>query len=427
MVSLLFFSMIPTWMAIVWRKYLASRPQSVAYVRHPRSVIVFRLDQLGDLVLTTPLFRELKRTCPRAHCTVVVRPEHTAILTTNRNIDEILPLRELRAAWLPVRTRWLASVLWFYWTVLRTQKFDLAISPRWDVDESLATMLCVLTNALRRVGHSARGPEAKRKANRGFDAAFDVVVPSGSLRHEVDRNLSIVEALGGKIVSRKSEIRLTDLDRKFAGELLPHHDKSRLLIAVGIGGRAAGRKWPLRSYAECITQLNQQRPVQPVVVCSGEEDAEASELSVMLPVPPYILSGVALRGVCAALERCDLFLGNDTGTAHLAAAMNCPTVVISRHPLNGDPDHANSPARFAPHGSTHVVVQPLSGVDGCTASCRSSAPHCIRNVTSERVVAAAMELLPTEPLRDRARPPLVLCRDTQVLEELQAVGVAGSV
>lgn len=114
----------------------------------------------------------------------------------------------------------------------------------------------------------------------------------------------------------------------------------------------------------------------------------------MLPVPPYILSGVPLRAVCAVLERCDLFIGNDSGAAHLAAAMECPTVVVSKHPLNGDPNHANSPVRFAPHCARCRVVQPLLGEDECVLSCRASEPHCILRVTSDRVVAAALELLP---------------------------------
>ena len=87
---------------------------------------------------------------------MVVRPQYKALLTTNRNVDEILPLREVKAKWLPSRARWLVSVLWFYWTELRHRQFDLAISPRWDVDESLATMLCALTNAGKRVGHSSQ-------------------------------------------------------------------------------------------------------------------------------------------------------------------------------------------------------------------------------------------------------------------------------
>ena len=394
MAGFLFLVTVPTWLGIAWRKCHAISRGAKSGSLAPRSIIVFRLDQLGDLILTTPLFRELKRLYPGARVTAVVPSAYKVILTTNRNTDEILTLDELRTKWLPGRARWLASVLWFYWIELRRRQFDLAISPRWDADESLATLLCVLTNASKRVGFSAQASVAKRKLNRGFDAAFDVVVPAGPVRHEVDRNLAIVSALGGRVESRRLEIRLTENDRKFASELLTHHDRRRVLVAIGIGGRAASRKWPLRSYAECIARLNQHQSVQPVIVCSREEDAEASELSVMLTIPPYILSGVPLRTVCAVLERCDLFLGNDTGTAHLAAAMDCPTVVVSKHPLRGDPNHANSPERFAPRCARYRVVQPTSGQGECVRSCHSSQAHCILRVSVDRVAAAAAELLP---------------------------------
>jgi lipopolysaccharide heptosyltransferase II len=385
---------LPTWLAIAWRMVHAIIRPVAKRAGSPRSIIIFRLDQLGDLVLTTPLFRELKRRYPEARCTAVVRPEYKALLTTNRSIDEILPLREVKVKWLPARARWLVSVLWFFWTQLRHRQFDLAVSPRWDVDENLTTMLCALTNAKQRVGHSSRVSTPKRRLNRGFDAAFEVLVPPEPLQHEVERNLVIVEVLGANIVSRRLEICLTGNDRKFAEELLKNHDERRTLVALGIGGRAAGRKWPLECYAECIARLNQERPVQPVIVCSSEEDAEASALSVKLAVPPYILSGIPLREVCAVLERCELFLGNDSGTAHLAAAMDCPTVVVSRHPKNGDPAHANSPTRFAPRCSLSRVVQPVNGEGECVDSCRSPEPHCILQVTADQVVASAWELLP---------------------------------
>ena len=387
---------VPTWLAIIWRKYLAKKPRMAKREGRSPSIIILRLDQLGDLVLTTPLFRELKRLYPGARCTVVVQPQYKSILTTNRNVDEILPLDELPAKWLPAGARRLASALWFYGTELRHRHFDLAISPRWDVDESLATMLCVLANAERRVGHNSRVSAAKRRFNRGFEAACDVVVPPAPLQHEVDRNLAVAEALGAKLQSRRLEICLTPNDRRFASDLLTHHDGRRLLVALGIGGRAAGRKWPLERYAQFIAQLSQHRMVQPLIVCSGDEDREASALSVQLAVPPYILSGVPLRAVCAVLERCDFFVGNDSGAAHLAAAMECPTVVVSRHPAHGDPWHANSPARFAPWCSRYRVVQPQRGADGCVASCRSAEPHCILQVGVERVFEAAMELLPRQ-------------------------------
>lgn len=415
---------VPTWLAIFWRRYLARTPRATTEAAAPRSIIVFRLDQLGDLVLTTPLFRELKRRYPDARCTVVVAPEYKSILTTNRNVDEILPMHELKAKWLHARARRLASALWFYWTELRHRQFDLAVSPRWDVDESLATLLCVLTNAGTRVGHSSRVTAAKRKFNRWFNAGFDVVVPPGPLEHEIDRNLAIVEALGGRVECRRLDIQLTENDRLFAAELLKHHDRRKVLVAIGIGGRVAGRKWPLQRYAECVARLNQPRIVQPVIVCSGAEDAEASELSVMLAERPYILSGLPLRAVCAVLERCDLFVGNDSGTAQLAAAMECPTVVVSRHPANGDPNHANSPARFGPRCALSRVVQPLTGEGECVTSCRSAEAHCIRRVNVDRVVAAALELLPRQ-LPTEVRPRIKLSGEARLADEALPVAAAG--
>jgi heptosyltransferase-2 len=392
---LLYTVRIPTLLAIFWRRHLARkvRPSEASSKPGPKTIVVFRLDQLGDLVLTTPLFRELKRIIPNSRLTVVVRPEYRAILTTNRHIDEILPLFEVKIKWLPARIRRLITALRFFWTRLRHRHFDLVISPRWDVDESLATMLCTLANADTRIGYSERVSPAKQRINRGFDAAFSVLLPPTPLSHEIDRNLAIVEALGSTVLDGRLEIHLTGSDCRFASELLTHHDRGRILVAIGIGGRAAGRKWPLESYAECISLLNQQMPVQPVIVCSSEEDAEASRLSLMLPIPPYILSGAPLRATCAVLQRCSLFVGNDSGAAHLAAAMECPTVVISRHPLAGDPNHANSPARFSPRYSRYRVVQPTRGTGMCTSCCQSSQPHCILLVKPERVVAAALELL----------------------------------
>src|SRR5580700_5969504 len=408
MAPLWFTVRVPTRLAIFWRRHLARNRRTSDAHASPRSIVVFRLDQLGDLVLTTPLFRELKRNFPNSRCTVVVQPAFQSILATNRNIDEILPLQELHVKWLPSRVRCLVSAFWFYWTELRHRHFDLAISPRWDVDEGLATMLCALSHAGVRVAHSERVSGAKQRLNRGFDGAFDVIVQPGPVRHEVDRNLQIAEALGGRVEDRRLEICLTANDRKFASELLMHHERGRILVAIGIGGRAPSRRWPLQSYARLIAELNQRHGVQPVIVCSDEEDVAASELSTMLPVPPYIVSGVPLRCVCAVFEQRDLFVGTDSGPAHLAAAMDCPMIVVSRHPLLGDPNHANSPMRFAPRCSHCRVVQPSIGPGDCATSCCATVPHCIKLVTVEMVTLAALDLLhetPRSPVTNKLLHP----------------------
>src|SRR5581483_1281206 len=126
---------------------------------------------------------------------------------------------------------------------------------------------------------------------------------------------------------------------------------------------------------------------------SGSEAPAARTLARLLKPNPVILSGKAIREVCAVLERCDFFLGNDSGCAHLAAAMDCRTIVISRHPRDGDPNHFNSPLRFAPHCRHALVLQPRSGLDDCTQACRHLEPHCITRISVEEVLAAAVRVL----------------------------------
>lgn len=406
----LFFSVcLPTLLAMLWRTYI--QRDSIVGMSHkePLSIVIFRLDSLGDVVLTTPLFRELKKAYPKSHCTVVVQEPYRSLLVTNPHIDEVLSLPETKPAWLPPGLKRLLSAGLLYRTRLRGRHFDFAISPRWDVDEHLATFLCVLTNASNRVGYSEKSSPAKQRINRGFDAAFSICLPPGPPRHEALRDLAIVEALGGTVSDDTLEIRLTERDRRRASRLLGQAAPPSKLVAIGIGARSPGRRWPLERYSKTLLQLAQEYPIQAVVVCSVAERGQAVELANSLPGGTIIVSGAPFREVSAVLERCDLFVGNDSGCAHLAAAVNCKTIVISRHPRDGDPNHFNSPVRFAPHGNCVHVLQPATGLDGCKAACSSMEQHCITSVTVDRVAAAARTMLqeprPTEiPLLTRSWP-----------------------
>lgn len=355
--------------------------------------------------MTTPLFRALKTAYPRSRCTVVVQRSYRSLLATNPHIDEILTLPNIRPAWLPTRCKRLLAACLFYWQHLRKRQFDFAISPRWDVDEHLATFLCVLTRATTRIGYSETATPAKQRVNQGFDRAFNLCLPPGPVQHEVLRNLAVAEALAANAPDRRPEIFVTEQDRDRAAWLLRSVPPSARLVAIGIGAQSPGRRWPLARYAETIAHLRRSHGIWPVLVCSGAELGDALKIAGFLPCPRTIVSGEKLRTVCAVLERCELFIGNDSGVAHLAAAMGCKTIVISRHPRNGDPNHFNSPVRFAPWGSSKVcVLQPAAGLAGCEKACRSPGAHCITQVSADEVAAAARQML------HAARAPLVLVR-----------------
>ena len=393
---LLFSVRAPTLLASFWRAHLSRQSSYVSPRRGPLSFILFRLDALGDVVMTTPLFRELKRTCPNSHLTVVVQAAFRSLLVTNPHIDQILTVREVKTRWLPRRAKKLLAALILYWTRLRGRHYDVAISPRWDLDEHLATLLCVLTNATVSLGYSEAVSPLKQTLNRGFDDAFSICLRPGPLQHEVLRNLAFITTLGGVVQESSLDIRVTERNREQASRLLGPMPDSTTLIALGIGAHSASRRWPLEFFAQSVARLARHGPVQPVILCSSSERPQALELAGLLSCEPILSCGAPLRDVCALLERCDLLIGNDSGTAHLAAAMDCRTIVISRHPRDGDPNHSNSPRRFAPYCERYRVLQPNSGLDGCASSCRSHEAHCITAVSVEEVVAAARQMLVAE-------------------------------
>jgi ADP-heptose:LPS heptosyltransferase len=211
----LFFSVrLPTLLAIFWRLHVRRNWISAVSQKEPLSFVVFRLDSLGDLVLTTPLFRALKTSYPKSRCTVVVQPYYKSLLVTNPHVDEILTLPKVESRWLPQRAKRLVAAVVLYWTRLRHRHFDFAISPRWDVDEHLATFLCMLTDAAKRVGYGSVTSPAKQRLNAGFDAAYDICLSAGPVCHEVQRNLEVAKSVGANADDERPEIQITDRDRK---------------------------------------------------------------------------------------------------------------------------------------------------------------------------------------------------------------------
>jgi ADP-heptose:LPS heptosyltransferase len=372
---------------------MAGREPAAGAHHDAPSYIVFRLDALGDVVLTTPLFRALKLSRPKSRLTVVVQAQYKSLLATNPHIDEILPLPQARPLWLPKRLQRLIAAILLYGTQLRARHFDYAISPRWDVDEHLATFLCALTPATHRVGFSSSTSEAKQRINRGFDSVYDMCLPPGPACHESLRNLAVAKAVGATSQDDRPEILLSERDRGSAIRLLGDMRPRTTVVALGIGAQSEGRRWPLARFAETVNQIGESRELHPVVVCSKDEFGEALKLSAQLRKAPTILHGATLREVCAVLERCDIFLGNDSGCAHLASAVGCNLIVISRHPKDGDANHFNSPIRIAPRGRNVRVLQPATGRDRCSTGCIVTGQHCILGVSVEDVVGAALQML----------------------------------
>jgi ADP-heptose:LPS heptosyltransferase len=368
--------------------------EQAADLRAADQILVLRLDEIGDMVLTTPLLRELRRNAPQAWITLVVKPDTQNLVEFCPYANEVLVfdwrlkgrLAELRRhakAFMFARKH-----LW--------RRFDLAVVPRWGVDYYDATFLAYMSGTPRRVAYSEHSSEAKAQLNRGYDQLITQALDGRGVKHEVEFNLELLQLLSGEVNDSRLELWLTEDDRAFARKILAAHGVGGgdLVIAFSPGSRAKTRCWPLERWIELGRRLKRELQTRLVIVGSEQEKELGACIEKALGGTVINLAGSAtLRQTSAILKCCSLTVSNDSGPMHLAAAAGSAVVEISCHPRGGDPYHGNSPNHFHPWGVPHVVLQPEPAAPSCVNSCTSPVAHCILGIEVESVQQAVRNLL----------------------------------
>jgi ADP-heptose:LPS heptosyltransferase len=373
-----------------------------------KRILVIRVDEIGDVVLTTPFLRELRRNAPQAWITLVVNPQLFNLVEMCPYVNEVLTFDRRVGGPTPLRrhARRHARALRLAATRLWWRRFDIAIIPRWGPDFYHATYLAYFSGALRRVGYSEGVCAAKREKNAGFDTMLTDVLTDGSAKHAVEHNLNVVRFLGGELADARLEVWLDEEDRSFAAEVFARHgvegDEPIFTMAPGAG--APRRRWPIERFVE-LGRLLLREYNPKLVIVGGAEDRDLGErLEAELGRSVINLAGrTTLRQAAAVLQRCRLTVSNDSGPMHLAAAAGSAVVELSCHPIGGVEMHVNSPVAFRPWGVSQAVVQPEQARTPCRDACEWNQPHCILGVSVEQALHAVRLLLAANSLDDSVR------------------------
>jgi len=345
-------------------------------------VLIIRLDDIGDLILSTPFLRELRRLIPQAKISLVVKPSVAELATDCPFVNEVLvydpgPLDYVSTFERMQRTvRFSARHLWL-------RRFDLAIIPRWDADLYHAAYLGYWSGAAWRIGYSECVVSHKQAMNSGFDCLYNFVLTDSSLKHEVERGLDIIRFLGGNPEHHGLDLWNTEQHKERLTTILRDLDISHdtFLIAFGIGAASPARQWPCEQYIELGRWLRKEYGAR-IVIVGGPSDVEPGHV-VARSLGRHAINATGMttwHQLGALLKSCMLYIGNDSGPMHMAAAAAVPVIEISCHPSNGNPYWSNSPLRFKPWGVPSQVLQPESAVPPCTEYCSSMEAHCIRYV-----------------------------------------------
>lgn len=374
-----------------------------------RRVLVIRLDEIGDVVLTTPFLRELRRNLPEAWITLVVKPQVYNLVELCPYVDEVLTYDwRAKGRWADLRRH--GRALRLAWRHLWQRRFDLAILPRWDTDYYHGTFLLYFSGALWRVGYSETVNERKRRNNKGFDRLLTHPLNDSELKHEVEHNLDVIRYLGGQVQDDRLELWLSAEDESFAERFLTNHGvkPGDLLVGLAPGAGASKRMWPIDRFAQLGFWLQEAYNARLLVVGGPGEVPLGKDLERALGASVVNAVGrTTLRQAAALLKCCRLFVGNDAGPMHLAAAVGVPVVELSCHPRSGSSWSVNSPLRFGPWGSSHTVLQPSTPRPPCLEECVAKSSHCIWGITVEQVEQAVARQLQcaTEAMGPLSPPP----------------------
>jgi ADP-heptose:LPS heptosyltransferase len=328
----------------------------------PRRVLIVRALFLGDLIVATPALRALRRAWPLTEITLLGRPWAAEFAVRCPYLDRFQPF--------PGNPDDLADAAWDAvqaWA--RAERFDLVLHWHGRLPPARVRLL----GGRWTVGLCA-----------GADCAdLDLPVPYGA-QHETLRLLSTVRALGLPADGVQPEFWLRPADLWLAEALLPPAARGRPLVVLHPGARHPERAWPPERFAAVADWWARQGAV--VALVGGPADRSLSErVRARARAPLIDLVGRTSLGLLGALvARAVLFIGNDSGPAHLATALRTPSVVIFRRCMV---------AEWAPLDRRRH--RPLWGAGPC-AACDRWAPGdhtCLLALSVEEVCRAAGSLV----------------------------------
>ncbi len=360
----------------------------------PRSVLVVQLADLGDVVLTSPFLRELRRFLPGAKIVLVVHPGMSAFVENCPYIDELhdFDWRAIKG-W---RTAFRGDVRWWWKAFglarrsLWKHHFDTAISLRWNNDacQAASVTLMYASGARRRIAYIDAADDFKLSSLQYMDRLITRGPVRGSPRHEIECQLEILRFMGASPEESRLEVWTSSKDEEFARDILVRsgitpHD---LLIALAPGATWAYRRWPAARFIELGRWLQDNYEARILIIAGKSERGLALQIERGLRKNQTLnLAGkTTLREMASVLKHCKLFVGNDSGPMHVAVAAGVAAVG-----LYGSGEYE----RFRVRGTNNSVVRLGLTCNPCSENCQFEEVICIKGISVNQVQKVLVEKL----------------------------------
>lgn len=330
-------------------------------------ILLIRLSSLGDIVLTTPAIRAVRAHFPDAYIAMLVAKQSAEILRENPHLNEIITFDRL------AKNKDTGEMLRII-RLLRERKFTLAI----DLQRKFRTeMLMYFSGAAERIGKGR----------------FSTVrVHEQITKHATAHYFELLHAAEIPAEDQRLEVFLAESERLDAAQLFDTAGVNAGELKVGF---FPGAGWKLREWMPdrfaAIGDKLVERFNADVLIFGGPKETELVETVAGLMKARAIpfAGNLQIRQLAACIEKCDLFLTNDTGPMHIAAGVGTPTIS-----LFGPGNHI----RFQPLGDLNQTIRhavPCSPCKQFTNKCKDNI--CMKGIGVDEVWESVSRVLVRTP------------------------------
>lgn len=337
-----------------------------------RRLLALRLDNLGDLLMTSPALAALEHGLPQAHVTLLASPAGAAAAPHLEGVDEVWTTR---VPWMPGGENELESSLV---DRLRDGRFDAAVIFTVCTQSALpAALLCRMAGIPLRLAHSRENPYGLLTH---WQPEVDDI-PRGRVRHEVERQLALVAAWGCQVADERLRFAVHHRDRQGVAAMLQRLGVGDFAV-LHPGASAPSRRWPPERFGAVATALT-ARGIVPIFC--GSSDEQALVRSAMPPHGAISLAGrLGLGELAALIEGARVLVANNSAPAHLAAAVGTPVVCL--YALT-NPQH--TPWRV----ECRVLSHEVPCRDCLKSTCPQGHHACLRGVSVDAAVDAVLDVM----------------------------------
>ena len=333
-------------------------------------ILVVDLGGIGDLLLAQPALRALRQKYPQAMIDTLVVGRCAGLIRLYGLCDHEY-----------IFGRNILSFL-FVLGSLRHSRYDLVINMRTMISWPAAIKMFALFSFIG--GRISAGRDTNRK---GFFFKIKVAEIEPGGKYEMEYDIDTVAAIGAREIDRTIRLPVGQESRDKVEEILRINDikSGNALIGIHPGGMPS-RRWPLDRYRSLMDGINAAYPGAFLIIGGAEEKALAKELLRGKEYPVVDLTGkLSIQETAALIQRCRLFISNDTGTMHIAAVAGIPQIAIFG---------PGQLTRFDPRviSPKAVVLYAKSECAPCNHfTCGSL--RCLKAVTAQMALDAALKLL----------------------------------